>query len=338
MMAPDQIVALFVGVNALGLALLLVGLRLSGRQINAAVLWLLIAIVLLMALNLEFGRAGENTPLTRIRWGLSLVFGPLLAWYVRVDAGGEGLRQRDLWLHGTAPVVLIIAFAVGMVTADVAAWIVAVQISVYLALIASMSGEGAAGLRKRVLVAIGGGLLLINLVQLALRLFAPALDDAFRAVLLLGVAVLIGLFVLFGIADPGALFRRVAETVVTPGQSRLSDIDIAEINRRIDALFEAEEPWLDPEFGLDALAGRVDALPREVSLAVNSVRGIGVPELINIQRVRAVQRRLGDTARGMSLLEIALECGFRSKATFNRAFRRHADTTPREARHRASTI
>lgn len=337
MMAPDQIVALFVGVNALGLALLLVGLRLSGRQINAAVLWLLLAIVVLMALNLEFGRAGENTPLTRIRWGLPLVFGPFLAWYVRVDASGEVLRQRDLWLHGTAPVVLIMAFAAGLVTADIAAWIVAVQISVYLALIASMSGEGAAGLRKRVLVAIGGGLLLINLVQLALRLVAPALDDSFRAVLLLGVALLIGLFVLFGIADPGALFRRVAETVVTPTQPRLSDIDISEINRRIDALFEAEEPWLDPEFGLESLASRVGALPREVSLTVNSLRGIGVPELINIQRVRSVQCRLGDTANGISLLEIALECGFSSKATFNRAFRRHADTTPREARNRVST-
>lgn len=337
MIAADQIVALFVGANAFGLALLLVGLRFSGRQVNTAVLWLLIAIMLLMALNLEFGRTGENTPLTRIRWGVSLVFGPLLAWYVRVDTGGKGLHHRDLWVHGTAPIVLIMAFAVGFVTADVAALIVAVQISFYLALIASMSSTGAAGLRKRVIVVIGGGILAVNLLQLGLRVLIPGLDDAFRAVLLLGVAALTGLFVLFGIADPGSLFRRVAETVVTPGQARLSDVDIAEINRRIDALFEAEEPWLNPEFGLEALASRVDALPREVSLAVNSERGIGVPELLNIQRVRAVQRRLGDTARGISLLEIALECGFRSKATFNRAFRRHADTTPREARNRAST-
>lgn len=335
MASPDQIAALLVGANALGLAALMIGLWMSGRRINMAVLWLLLAVTALMALNLLHGLIGENTPLTRVRWGIPLAFGPLLAWYVRVDAGGEGPRRREVLVHTAVPVALTAAFAAGLVRAEVASWLVLAQVAIYLALIATMKVDNPALLRKRILIGVGSFILVINLLQMILLWLAPELDGFVRAALLACLAALIGLFVIFGLTDPAALFRRAAETVLVPRQPRLSDGEIAEINERIDSLFDSEQPYLDPEFSLERLAVRVGALPREVSLAVNSRRHMGVPELINQRRVEAVQRRLLDHGDNVGLLEIAFECGFRSKATFNRAFRRHADSTPRDARRAA---
>jgi AraC-like DNA-binding protein len=57
----------------------------------------------------------------------------------------------------------------------------------------------------------------------------------------------------------------------------------------------------------------------------------GVLRLINAYRVRAFleEARSAENA-GYSLLGIAYSCGFNSKATFNRAFRKHTGRSPSE--------
>ena len=68
-----------------------------------------------------------------------------------------------------------------------------------------------------------------------------------------------------------------------------------------------------------------------ISKVINQGFGLNFNDFINKYRVDAVCDCLDkDMQQHMTILGIALECGFNSKATFNRAFKKHVGKTPRE--------
>ncbi len=93
--------------------------------------------------------------------------------------------------------------------------------------------------------------------------------------------------------------------------------------------------WRDEELTLASLARRLGTSPRSLSRALNEGLGQSFNEFVNRLRVDAVAAELRDPARRRDLLAIALDAGFSSKASFNRAFRAYTGTTPSEFRRRA---
>ncbi|MCE9574583.1 MAG: AraC family transcriptional regulator [Deltaproteobacteria bacterium] len=87
--------------------------------------------------------------------------------------------------------------------------------------------------------------------------------------------------------------------------------------------------WREPELSLADLARRLGTNTRYLSRAFNEGLGVSFSELINRQRVEEAKRRLGGEGE---ILAIALEVGFASKASFNRAFKAYAGCTPSEFR------
>ena len=87
--------------------------------------------------------------------------------------------------------------------------------------------------------------------------------------------------------------------------------------------------WREPELGLAELARRLGTNTRYLSRALNEGLGVSFSELINRQRVEEAKRRLGGERE---ILAIALEVGFASKTSFNRALRAYASCTPSEFR------
>ncbi|MEO0731920.1 MAG: AraC family transcriptional regulator, partial [Bacteroidota bacterium] len=69
-----------------------------------------------------------------------------------------------------------------------------------------------------------------------------------------------------------------------------------------------------------------------LSKVINGVYGMNFNDFINARRCEAFLRKIreGDHRRH-TLLSIALDCGFNSKSTFNRAFRKHAGISPGQA-------
>lgn len=93
--------------------------------------------------------------------------------------------------------------------------------------------------------------------------------------------------------------------------------------------------WREPELTLGQLAQRLGTNTHYLSRAFNEGLGMSFNACINRQRVDAACARLSDPARAQAgLLDIALEVGFSSKASFNRAFRTHTGTTPSDFRAR----
>ena len=90
-----------------------------------------------------------------------------------------------------------------------------------------------------------------------------------------------------------------------------------------------EKAYLKADFTLAELAKSLNMNTHEVSEVINSGFGVNFNEWINSFRVEEVKKKLNDPANDhISILGIAFDCGFNSKATFNRIFKQLTGSSP----------
>lgn len=100
---------------------------------------------------------------------------------------------------------------------------------------------------------------------------------------------------------------------------------------KIEILLTEEKLYENPELTLSDLAQKLQTNPSVISKAINQGFEMNFNDLINHYRVEAVKKKLQDGAQKKStLLGIAYDCGFNSKATFNRAFKKNTGVAPKE--------
>lgn len=91
-----------------------------------------------------------------------------------------------------------------------------------------------------------------------------------------------------------------------------------------------DKAYKEPELTLTTLAKRLETNASLLSKVINRGFGISFNDLINGYRVAAVKKALTEGEhRRQTLLGIALDCGFNSKTTFNRVFKKHAGLSPK---------
>ena len=94
---------------------------------------------------------------------------------------------------------------------------------------------------------------------------------------------------------------------------------------------EQERPYLNPELNLSQLSEQMKVSSHHLSEVINSGFHKNFNDFINGYRVEAMKSALKqDTVKKLSLLGIAFECGFNSKATFNRVFKKLTGQSPTE--------
>lgn len=100
---------------------------------------------------------------------------------------------------------------------------------------------------------------------------------------------------------------------------------------KITYLFESEGVYKNPSLTLTDIASLLNTNRNVVSKAINQEINMNFNDFVNKKRIEAVIEKLknGEHAHN-TLLGIALDCGFNSKTTFNRAFKKYADTTPKQ--------
>jgi AraC-like DNA-binding protein len=95
--------------------------------------------------------------------------------------------------------------------------------------------------------------------------------------------------------------------------------------------FRVEKMYEDPELSLTQLAKTLQTNPSFISMVVNKGFGINFNDFVNQFRIEAVKALLQKGEhKTQTLLAIAFECGFNSKATFNRAFKKATGQSPKE--------
>lgn len=111
----------------------------------------------------------------------------------------------------------------------------------------------------------------------------------------------------------------------------LDILDIENWKSKILNLMEDDRVYTNPNLTLTDIANKLNTNRNIISGVINQGFEMNFNDFINSQRVDAVieQLRLGQQ-NSVTLLGIALECGFNSKATFNRAFKKKTSLTPKE--------
>lgn len=94
-------------------------------------------------------------------------------------------------------------------------------------------------------------------------------------------------------------------------------------------LMERDKPFLKPDFQLYDLAKLADTPPHILSDQINKELGINFYEFVNGYRVEEFKKRVSSRDyKNLTLLAIAYDVGFNSKASFNRIFKKHTSLTP----------
>lgn len=106
-----------------------------------------------------------------------------------------------------------------------------------------------------------------------------------------------------------------------------AEMDWRTIAADIQARTISAEWWKDPTLSVTRLAKHLGTNSGRVSRAVNAGLGVNFSVFVNNLRAEAVAAAL-DAGRRDDLLSLALEMGFASKASFNRAFSARYGVTP----------
>lgn len=115
-----------------------------------------------------------------------------------------------------------------------------------------------------------------------------------------------------------------------PEQDTSSKKDIPEqAIQDLKTLMEIEKPYLNPELNLSDLAKQAKMTRAQLSEIINSGFHLNFNDFVNGYRVETFKDMLNQNKhKQLSILGIAYECGFNSKATFNRVFKKLTDSSP----------
>jgi AraC-like DNA-binding protein len=100
---------------------------------------------------------------------------------------------------------------------------------------------------------------------------------------------------------------------------------------KIETIIQSEKLYQNPELSLTEIAKKLDSNSSIISKAINQGFGMNFNDCINTYRIEAVKEMFQKGEHKKStLIGIAYDCGFNSKATFNRAFKKNTGFSPKE--------
>ncbi len=110
------------------------------------------------------------------------------------------------------------------------------------------------------------------------------------------------------------------------------------LHRRLSILMDTEKIFLNPELTFATFVGRMGAPERTVRTLINHELGYDhFRTFLNHYRVAEARRLLVDQDRTDKLITVALDSGFASLASFNRAFRAIEGRTPSDYRRQGKS-
>jgi AraC-like DNA-binding protein len=114
-------------------------------------------------------------------------------------------------------------------------------------------------------------------------------------------------------------------------KSTLSEQDASLIHERLMYLMAEQKPHINPDLTLNELAGILEVHPNHLSQVINSKEKKSFYDLINEMRVDEFVKLISQpSSLQYTLLALSYDCGFNSKASFNRNFKKYTGFTPRD--------
>lgn len=129
---------------------------------------------------------------------------------------------------------------------------------------------------------------------------------------------------------PGASQNDDSEKI-SYAKSGLNQNKIENLSTALREYMEREKPYLNEDLSLSILAEQCDMNQAQLSQIINQYFKLHFYDYVNKYRIEEVKERLGSSDFShLSILGIAYDCGFKSKSSFNRHFKKHTGLSPSE--------
>lgn len=114
-------------------------------------------------------------------------------------------------------------------------------------------------------------------------------------------------------------------------KSSLTETQISQIHFQLDRLMSEDKIFKDPELTLFSLAQQMGVHPNNLSQVINSVENKNFYDYINTFRIEEFKNMVFlPENQKYTLLSLAFDCGFNSKTSFNRNFKKVTNLSPSE--------
>lgn len=114
--------------------------------------------------------------------------------------------------------------------------------------------------------------------------------------------------------------------------TKLVGKDTEEILSRLEVLMVKKKLYTDNELTLKSLSDKLGLSPHQLSEILNDRLGTNLSHYVNGFRIESAKKMLCESPN-LTVLEIAFDCGFGSKSSFNSAFSQSTGMTPSAWRH-----
>ncbi|MGD8781947.1 MAG: helix-turn-helix domain-containing protein [Ignavibacteria bacterium] len=121
-------------------------------------------------------------------------------------------------------------------------------------------------------------------------------------------------------------------------KSKHDDIASNELKEKLLKFMNEQKPYLEPAISLPAIAERMDISQHLLSHVINNFFQCNFPEFVNSFRIEDAKKMLKDDRYNhYTIAGIAVECGFNNLSTFNLAFKKNMNSTPKKYREASQT-
>ena len=184
---------------------------------------------------------------------------------------------------------------------------------------------------KNFLIAIGTCLLIWLAVYLISFGDNPRLEINTREFIWLAIVLIILFIAYYQMVSP-SVFRFASIARETKyAQSKFSHADLDRLKLELEAIMEAKKPYLNAKLLKSELAAMMNINAPELSRLLNERIGMSFFEYVNYHRIHEfIRLARSPLIEQKTLLGLAQEAGFQSKATFYKSFKRIMGCPPAE--------
>lgn len=112
-------------------------------------------------------------------------------------------------------------------------------------------------------------------------------------------------------------------------KNEIPDFDLWK--EKIEALMLVDKMYENPALVISDLSNKLSTHSKKISQVINQGFNMNFNDFVNHYRISAVKQKIEEGEHTIqTLLSLAFECGFNSKSTFNRAFKRSTSLSPKE--------